>query len=139
MGVSFLEIIISLISTFLGVDLKIIKESLNKKTLKDSENLEISENIDKVSRKLEESKTIIENALLEVEKQKKLFEQMKKEAEISSQISSMNQEQILALNTLLESTLNKQEKKSSKKNTLQNLFFCILSAILGFALGKIFQ
>ena len=76
---------------------------------------------------------------MEVEKQKKLFEQMKKEAEISSQISSMNQEQILALNTLLESTLNKQEKKSSKKNTLQNLFFCILSAILGFALGKIFQ
>lgn len=89
-----------------------------------------------MSKKLEDSKEIIEVALLEMEKQKRLFEQMKKEAEISQQITSMNQEQVSALNELLENTLNRQEKKAFPKTILWNLFFCVLSAILGFALGK---
>ena len=89
-----------------------------------------------VSKKLEESKNIIDNALLEMEKQKKLFVQMKKDAEISQQVSEMNKQQVEALNVLLENTLNKQEKKSFPKTFLWNLFCCILSAILGFVLGK---
>lgn len=80
---------------------------------------------------------ILKNALLEIEKQKKLFEQMKQEAEISQQITTMNQEQVNALNTLLENTLNKQEKKTFPKTLLWNLFFCLLSAILGYILGKL--
>ena len=134
----FWTIISSIISEILGVNLKEVKKSLDKKALKESGNLEISENIDNVSKKLEESKEIIENALLEVEKQKRLFEEMKKEAEISQQISSMNQEQVNALNKVLEGTLNKQEKKSSWKNIFLNLFFSVLGAVLGFVLGKIF-
>lgn len=132
-----LEWLVSMISNFLGVDLKELKKSLDKKNLKESGNLEISENIDNVSKKLEESKKIIENALLEVEKQKKLFEEMKKDAEISQQISSMNQEQVNALNKVLEGTLNKQEKKTTFKNILFNLFFSFLGAVLGYILGKI--
>ena len=61
---------------------------------------------------------------------------MKKEAEISKQVMTMNKEQVEALNILLENTLSKQEKKSFSKNFFWNLFFCILSAILGFVLGK---
>lgn len=133
----FSELLFSIISYFLGVDLKELKKSFDKKALKESGNLEISENIDNVSKKLEESKEIIENALLEVEKQKKLFEEMKRDAEISQQISSMNQEQVNALNKVLEGTLNKQEKKSSFKNILLNLFFCVLGAVLGYVFGKI--
>lgn len=76
------------------------------------------------------------SGLLEMEKQKKLFVQMKKDAEISQQVSEMNKQQVEALNVLLENTLNKQEKKSFPKTFLWNLFFCILSAILGFVLGK---
>lgn len=79
---------------------------------------------------------MIETALLEVEKQKTLFDQMRKEAEISRQISSMNQEQIDALNEVLEKTLNKQDKKTFPKTFFWNLFFCVLSAVLGFVLGK---
>ena len=71
-----------------------------------------------------------------MEKQKKLFVQMKKDAEISQQVSEMNKQQVEALSGLLENTLNKQEKKSFPKTFLWNLFFCILSAILGFVLGK---
>lgn len=133
----FSELLFSIISYFLGVDLKELKKSFDKKALKESGNLEISENIDNVSKKLEESKEIIENALLEVEKQRKLFEEMKRDAEISQQISSMNQEQVNALNKVLEGTLNKQEKKSSFKNILLNLFFCVLGAVLGYVFGKI--
>lgn len=138
-----LEIIISIlssiVSTILGVNLNDIKQTLDKEKLKSSGNLEISENIDTVRKKLEDSKEIIETALLEMDKQKKLFEQMKKDAEISQQITTMNQDQVAALDELLEKTLNKQDKKSFPKTFFWNLFFCILSAILGFVLGKIFS
>ena len=136
MNTAILEIIVSIISSFLGVNLREIKKILNKENDKIRENTEISESIDVVSKNLADSKEIIEDALIEIEKQKKLFEQMKQEAEISQQITSMNQKQVDALNQLLESTFNKQEKKSFPKTLMWNLFFCILSAILGFVLGK---
>lgn len=122
MNTAILEVLISVISSFLGVNLKDIKASLNKENLKTSEDNVISVSIDSVSKNLQDSKEIIENALLEIEKQKKLFEQMKQEAEISQQITTMNQEQVNALNTLLENTLNKQEKKTFPKTLLWNLF-----------------
>lgn len=136
MNTFFIEIALTMLSTLGGISLKDIKKVFDKEKIESAENLEISESIDIVSKKLEDSKEIIEVALFEMEKQKNLFEQMKKEAEISQQITSMNQEQVTALNKLLENTLNRQEKKSFPKNFLWNLFFCILSAILGFALGK---
>ena len=136
MNKAFFDIYISLISAVLDIDLKSIKKVFDKEKLKNTGNLEISQSIDTVSKKLEDSKEIIENALIEMEKQKKLYEEMKKEAEISKQVTSMNQEQVSALNELLENTLNRQEKKSFPKNFLWNLFFCILSAVIGFALGK---
>ena len=136
MSLDFSEIYISLVSNIIGIDLKQIKRVLDKEKLRKSGQVEISDSIDVVSKKLEESKDIIDNALLEMEKQKKLFVQMKKDAEISQQVSEMNKKQVEALNVLLENTLNKQEKKSFPKTFLWNLFFCILSAILGFVLGK---
>lgn len=136
MNTILFDICIAIISSLGGINLKEIKKIFDKGSAEDVENLEISESIDVVSKKLEDSKEIIEVALLEMEKQKRLFEQMKKEAEISQQITSMNQEQVSALNELLESTLNRQEKKAFPKTILWNLFFCVLSAILGFALGK---
>lgn len=136
MSLDFSEIYISLVSNIIGIDLKQIKRVLDKEKLRKSGQVEISDSIDVVSKKLEESKDIIDNALLEMEKQKKLFVQMKKDAEISQQVSEMNKQQVEALNFLLENTLNKQEKKSFPKTFLWNLFFCILSAILGFVLGK---
>ncbi len=136
MNTLLFEICMAIISSLGGIDLKDIKRIFDKEKTEGAENLEISESIDIVSKKLEDSKEIIEVALAEMEKQKKLFEQMKKEAEISQQITSMNQEQVSALNELLEKTLNKQEKKAFPKTFLWNLFFCILSAILGFGLGK---
>lgn len=137
MNTAVLEVLISVISSFLGVNLKDIKASLNKENLKTSEDNMISVSIDSVSKNLQDSKEIIEEALIEIEKQKKLFEQMKQEAEISQQITAMNQEQVNALNILLENTLNKQEKKTFPKTFLWNLFFCLLSAILGYILGKL--
>ena len=119
-----LELYISVISSVLGINLKDIKKVINKGKLKDAGKLEISESIDDVSKKLEDSKEIIETALLEIEKQKELFIQMKKEAEISQQISSMNQEQVTALNEILKNTLDKQEKKAFPKFIMELVFLC---------------
>lgn len=118
MSLDFSEIYISLVSNIIGIDLKQIKRVLDKEKLRKSGQVEISDSIDVVSKKLEESKNIIDNALLEMEKQKKLFVQMKKDAEISQQVSEMNKQQVEALNVLLENTLNKQEKKSFPKTFL---------------------
>ena len=124
----------ALVSGILGVNLKEISKAFYKeKGLKKSE---ISDSIDTVSQKLLESKQIIDNALSEIDKQKQLFEQMKTEAEISQQIASMNEDQVIALNKLLEKTLDKQDKKSFPKTFFWNVFFCVLSAVLGFLLGK---
>ncbi len=131
-----IDIYVSMISSILGVSLKDIRKVLRKEKLKNEGKSEISDSIDVVSKNLEESKIIIEEALLEMEKQKEIFAQMKKEAEISQQVSSMNKEQVTALNELLQNTLDKQERQSFPKNQLWNLFFCIFSAVLGFLLGK---
>lgn len=136
MSLDFSEIYISLISNLIGIDLKQVKRVFDKEKIRKSGHTEVSDSIDVVSQKLEESKDIIDNALLEMEKQKKLFIQMKEDAEISQKVSEMNKQQVEALNILLENTLNKQEKKSFPKTFLWNLFFCILSAVLGFVLGK---
>ncbi len=130
------EIYMSLLSLVLGFDIKEIKKALNREQLRSSGKLEISTSIEAVSKNLNTSKDIIESTLVELENQKKLFEDMKKQAEISQQIASMNQEQVAALNKVLEKTLHNQEKKSFPKTVLWNLFFCVLSAILGFGLGK---
>ena len=100
MSLDFSEIYISLVSNIIGIDLKQIKRVLDKEKLRKSGQVEISDSIDVVSKKLEESKNIIDNALLEMEKQKKLFVQMKKDAEISQQVSEMNKQQVEALNVL---------------------------------------
>ena len=136
MSLDFSEIYISLVSNIIGIDLKQIKRVLDKEKLRKSGHVEISDSIDVVSKKLEESKNIIDNALLEMEKQKKLFVQMKKDAEISQQVSEMNKQQVEALNVLLENTLNKQEKKSFPKTFLWNLFFCKCN--IRFCIRKIF-
>jgi len=130
----FDEILATTISLMLGVSLKDIKKAFKKGNI--AEKSEISDSIDVVSQKLEESKEIIDNALLEMDKQKKLFEQIKTEAEVSQQIANMNEDQVAALNKLLERTLDKQDKKSFPKTLLWNIFFCVLSAVLGFLLGK---
>ena len=70
MNTAILEVLISVISSFLGVNLKDIKASLNKENLKTSEDNVISVSIDSVSKNLQDSKEIIENSLLEIEKQK---------------------------------------------------------------------
>lgn len=120
----------------MGINLKDIKKILDTESINKSENTKISASIDAVSKNLVDSKEIIETALREIEKQKNLYEQMKQEAEIYQQLTSMNQDQVDALNKLLESTLNKQEKRAFPKTFMWNLFFCVLSAVLGFVLGK---
>lgn len=133
------EIYLSILSATIGIDFKGIKKSLDRKKLMESGNHEISDSIDIVSEKLEDSKQIIDNALLEIEKQKKLYEQLKADAELSKQISSLNKEQIDAVTSILEGTLNQKDKNSFYKTFFWNLFFCILSAVLGFLLGKFLQ
>lgn len=62
------DICVAIVSLISGIDLKEIKKVFDKGKTENVENLEISESIDIVSKKLEESKKIIDVALLEMEK-----------------------------------------------------------------------
>ena len=130
-SLSIIDLLVSLTSSFIGVDLKRIKKALNR----DTANTSISEKIDAVCKNLDQSKEVIETTLAEIEKQKKEFEQLKQEAELSQKIANMNKEEIEALNQVLEATLDKQEKKAMPKTIGINIVFCVASAVLGAVLG----
>ena len=70
MNTAILEVLISVISSFLGVNLKDIKASLNKENLKTSEDNVISVSIDSVSKNLQDSKEIIEMHYLKLRNKK---------------------------------------------------------------------
>lgn len=137
-GEEIVALCLSVVEFFYGINLNdFLKILKNQKTV-DSDALEISQNLDKVKLQLEDSKRTIDDALNKMDEQKKLFEQMKRDAAISEQIQSLNHEQVEALSKELEKTLDKQDKKSFPKNFLWNMFFCVLSALIGFYLGKHF-
>ena len=73
MNTFLVEICLTMLFTLGEIKLKDIKKVFDKEKTDSAENLEISESIDIVSKKLEDSKEIIEVALFEMEKQKKLF------------------------------------------------------------------
>lgn len=127
------DILVSLTSSFIGIDLKRIKRAISR----DTDSTDISKRIDAICKNLDQSKEAIETTLAEIEKQKKEFEQLKQEAELSQKITNMNKEEIEALNQMLEATLDKQEKKAMPKTIGINIAFCIASAVLGAFLGFI--
>ena len=133
------QILVSFASSVIGIDLVKLKKALDK----DTNQVTISERMDAVSKNLDESKEVIENTLAEIEKHKIAFENMKQEAELSQRIADMNKEDVEAINTVLEVTLNKQEKKSMPKTILINAVFCIIGAVLGaifgFIIGKVLK
>ncbi|MDE5909778.1 MAG: hypothetical protein K2H52_13700 [Lachnospiraceae bacterium] len=73
MNTFLVEICLTMLFTLGEIKLKDIKKVFDKEKTDSAQNLEISESIDIVSKKLEDSKEIIEVALFEMEKQKKLF------------------------------------------------------------------
>lgn len=133
------QILVSFASSVIGIDLVKLKKALDK----DTNQVTISERLDAVSKNLDESKEVIENTLAEIEKHKRAFENLKQEAELSQRIADMNKEDVEAINTVLEVTLNKQEKKSMPKTILINAVFCIIGAVLGaifgFIIGKVLK
>lgn len=135
MNLKFAELLINGCFPFYA-DFKKIFDTIYNDGKTDSSNNDIINSIDSVNEKLIDSKEIIEKALVEIEKQKNTFKKIEQEAQLNKQISNMNKEQIEALNKVLEKTLNIQEKKTFPKTFLLNLFFCLLSALLGYLLGK---
>lgn len=127
-----------IVSSLLGVDIKILSNALKKSNAKDKKSETLSNAFDTVAVKLEESKQVIEEAMQQVEEQRKLVQQMKEEAEISQRISEMNAEQLEALSKVMDKSFAKNEKESRPRNFRTNLFFCVLGAVLGLILSRIF-
>ena len=125
------DILVSLTSSFIGIDLKRIKRAINR----DTDSTDISKRINAVCKNLDQSKEAIETTLAEIEKQKKEYEKLKKEEKMKQKIANMNKEEIEALNQVLEATLDKQEKKAMPKTIGINIVFCVASAVLGAVLG----
>jgi hypothetical protein len=130
------EIMWGMITRRFGIDEKTLKKILLNKG-KDSKDSDLSENFNIIQEKLTDSQRIIESVLIEVEEQKKIFEQKKREAEISENVKKLNQKELESVRALLDESISKESKKSNINNIVYGAIFCVLSALLGFALGKL--
>lgn len=126
------------VSVALDVDLSDLAKVFEKTTTKKSEADQLTDAFDEVTAKLQESKAVIEDAMRQVDEQRKVVEQLKEEAEISRQVSNMNEDQLKALSKVMEKTLTKNDKQSMPRNILINLFFCVLGAVLGIIFTRLF-
>lgn len=99
---------------------------------------EIAENIDEVTEKLNDSKAIIDRTLVEMERQKVLLNELKEKAQTNEALAKMNQDSVDAIKEVLRREIAENEKANAKKNLAWSLFFSILGAVIGFALGKFF-
>lgn len=93
---------------------------------------DLSQSIEVVEKQLSTSKYAIDAVLSELEKQKENVDNLKKQAELYGRMSSLSEEQKQAITTFL----TQHEKKSAKANWYWNLFFCCLSAVIGWLLGR---
>ena len=135
---AFLPAIRTLVSVALDGDLSDLAKVFEKTAAKKSDADQLTDAFDEVTAKLQESKAVIEDAMRQVDEQRKLVDQLKEEAEISRQVSNMNEDQLKALSKVMEKTLAKNDKQSLPRNLLINFFFCVLGAVLGFILAHIF-
>lgn len=133
----FREMWVNLFSEIVGIDIKALKRTIQKVSSHDSDSNSLTENFDKVTEKLQESKSVIEDALRQVEEQRKLTEKLKEEAEASKQIASMNQEQMAAVTKILKKSLGENDKSSFRRDIIMNIVFCLISAALGYFIGKL--
>jgi hypothetical protein len=137
MVISIMNILADILAISLGIDIKSLKSILRKKQTQATDNINISNDFDDVVQKLQDSKAIIDQALQQVENQRKIADELRKEAETSMQIKSMNADQLQAVSILLEKSISKNDKSTLKRNIIINTIFCIISAGLGFLVAKI--
>lgn len=130
-----MDVYIGAISNILGIDKNVFKK-LSRARKQSEKETEILDNFDLIQKKLNESQEIVENVLSDVIEQKRIFEQKAKEAEISKNIADLNQSEVAAVNALLEKSLARESKKSNIQNIIWGLVFCLLSAVIGYLLGK---
>jgi Zn-dependent M16 (insulinase) family peptidase len=133
---SFINILTSIAIGGTTMDTVRLLRDILRNDYKPNEN-DVIDNIDEVKKKLEESQSIISKAISDIEKQKKEFESLKKEAEISKNVAQLTEEQRDAVKNLLDGALDDSAKKSLWINIGVSFFFCVLSVLLGFYIGKV--
>lgn len=124
-------------SSVFGIDARLL-EKLMRNRDRSADEKAILDNFDLIKTRLTESQEIVETVLADLESQRKVFEQQVKEAEISRNIAELNESEVAAMNAMLDGAIEKGSKKSSASNIFWGLVFCLLSTVLGFALGKLF-
>lgn len=133
-----IDMLLSVVAGISITDIRLLADLLKKVPNSKEQENDIIQKIDEVKKKLEESQTTISEAISDIEMQKEEFEKLKMEAEINKNISNLTEEQRNAVQKMLNGTLDDREKKSRWIRFGVNLFFCVLSAVIGFILGKVF-
>ena len=73
---------------------------------------------------------------IEFQQQKELAKKWQKEVETSKIIASMSEKEIEAITKLFGGVIKEDEKKSTRRTWLWNLFFCLLGIIGGYLVSK---
>lgn len=132
----FSSLVVQAASGIIGIDLRKLVKYIRKNKI-ETDDKEILKHIEEVSDQLQKSRDALESALHSLDEQKKQYLAVIQDVEDIKELSSITPSQARAISRKLESVISRQDKKSSRKSWLWNLFFCFLGAVLGFIIEKL--
>jgi len=134
-----IEVLASLMSGLTGISDTFIELFFRKKRLlKEDKKAQktLSKKLDELTEHLHETSVLMEEIETEFQQQKELAEKWSKEAETSQIIASLSEKEVEAVTKIFGGVLKEDEKKSSRKSWLWNLFFCLLGILGGYLVSK---
>ncbi|MDO9491257.1 hypothetical protein [Acetobacterium sp.] len=132
---AIIEINAYILTYFVGIDTKMLRNILKKEHFNEVEN-NILQSFDIIQEKLTESQIIIENTLKEVSEQKRVFEKMSSDAEICKNVLELNEKQFESIRVLIERPIKNEGKKATINTIIFGAFFCIVGVVLGYLLAQ---
>jgi len=136
---SLIEILISLLSSIIGVSTSVLKPLfLKSKLLKEEKKTTqiLSDKVDRLTTSLKESSELMIEIETEFANQKALAEKWAEEANTSQIIASMNQKEIDAVTKIFGGQLEKENKKSSRQSLIWNIVFGVIGLLGGYLISK---
>ena len=133
-----IDLIVTFVCGILGVSASMVYELIStiKKRKSESKEDNITSQIKRVSKVLEDSVQEINSLQIELEKRIELVEKLQKEAKDAENIISLTEDQVKAIRTTLNNELQKESRKSFWKGVAINFVFFVLGALASYIVSK---
>lgn len=133
-----IDFIMTFLCGILGVSASMIYELISTILKRKNESKEdnITSQIKKVSKVLEDSVQEINGLQIELEKRIELVAKLQKEAKDAEDIISLTEDQVNAIRTTLNNELQKESRRSFWQGVAINFVFFVLGALASYIVSK---